>query len=283
MTAMAIEADNITINYATIREARQMSGLRLVLGAFAVPAPWHQACLNVFRVKGLEFTPVRASNEDASDLMIGMDGSQSELIEWTAQSSAPVAVWNDERPRTLWNDQLYLAERLAPEPALIPADIGERMLMFGLANELLGEGGLLFRKRHFMTAVPAQSLPEDSPERALFDFLGQKYGYSEAAVATAETRIVEILNTFDAHLKAQHDRGSRYLVGEQFSALDIYWSTSCGFLDPLPEDQCPMATAFRQPHLYGCPTPAIDKALSARLRAHRDFIYETHLELPIVF
>lgn len=280
---MTIEADDITIKYATIREAREMSGLRLVLGAFAIPAPWHQACKNIFEVKGIEYTPVRSSNEDASDLMIGMDGSQSELVEWTAQSSAPVAIWNDERPRALWNDQLYLAERLQPEPPLIPDDIHERMLMFGLANELLGEGGVQFRKRHFMTSVPAQSLPEDSPARALFDFLGRKYGYSETAVAEAEDRIVEILDTFDAQLKAQQERGSRFLVGDRLSAVDIYWSTCCGFLDPLPEDLCPMATAFREPYLYGCPTAAIDRALTARLRDHRRFIYDTYLELPIVF
>jgi glutathione S-transferase len=280
---MAIGIDDIKIHYVPIREARQMSGLRIVLGAFAVPGPWHEACKGIFHVKGLDYTPVRSADEGASDALIGMDGSQSELVAWTAQSSAPVVVWNDERPRSLWNDQLYLAERLQPEPALIPAALEDRMRMFGLANELMGEGGLLYKKRHFMSGPAVTGLPADSPERALLEFLGQKYGYSEAALAGATQRIVEILAAMDAQLAAQRARGRRYLVGDALSALDIFWAASCGFLDPMPEDRCPMVTAFRAPNLYGVPNEAIERALSGALREHRDFIYEQHLQLPIVF
>lgn len=88
---MAIGIDDIKIHYVPIREARQMSGLRIVLGAFAVPGPWHEACKGIFHVKGLDYTPVRSADEGASDALIGMGGSQSELVAWTAQSSASVA------------------------------------------------------------------------------------------------------------------------------------------------------------------------------------------------
>jgi hypothetical protein len=280
---MTIQVDDLKIKYIPIREAKQMSVLRIVLGAFAVPGPWHEACKGVFHVKGLDYTPVRSSNEGASDLQVGMGNSQSELVEWTAQSSAPVVVWNDERPRSFWNDQLYLAERLSPEPPLIPADSEDRIRMFGLANDLMGEDGLCYSKRHFMTSVRLASLAEDSPGRAATAFLGEKYGYSEENVARASSRIVKTIEVFDAQLASQRARGSRYLVGDQLSALDIYWSTTCGFLDPMPEDRCPMFTEFRQPHLYGSVNAEIDHALTPELRAHRDFIYETHLQLPIVF
>jgi glutathione S-transferase len=280
---LTIQIDDIKLHYISIREARRMSGLRIVLGGFAIPGPWREACKGVYYVKGLAYTPVRSSNENASDAMIGIGNSQSELVEWTAQPSSPVVIWNDERPRSMWNDQLYLAERLSPEPPLIPADSDERIRMFGLANELLGEGGLAYSKRHFMTSVPLASLPEDNPNRALFAYLGGKYGYSEEKLAHASSRIVGILELFDAQLAAQRARGSRYLVGGQLSAVDIYWATTCGFIDPMPEDRCPMATDFRAPPFYGPVNDAIDRALTAELRAHRDFIYETHLQLPIVF
>ncbi len=280
---MTIQADDIKLEYISIREAKRMSGLRIVLGAFAVPGPWHEACKGVYYVKGLDYTRVRSSNENSSDVLVGMENSQSELVEWTAQSSAPVVIWNDERPRSLWNDQLYLAERLSPEPSLIPTDPADRIRMFGLANELLGDTGLCYSKRHFMTSVPLASLPDDAPERAFFAHLGAKYGYSEKNLARASSQIVEILEVLDAQLAAQHARGSRYLLGEQLSALDIYWATACGFVDPMPEDRCPMATDFRQPQFYGSVNDDIDRALTARLRAHRDFIYEAHLQLPIVF
>jgi len=119
---MAIAVDDIQRHYVTIAEARRMQGLRIVLGAFTLPGPWHEACKGIFHVKGLAYTPVRSSNANASDLQIGMDGSQSELVEWTAQSSAPVVVWNDERPRSLWNDQLY--HRIRHAAALFHEGIG---------------------------------------------------------------------------------------------------------------------------------------------------------------
>ena len=155
--------------------------------------------------------------------------------------------------------------------------------MFGLANELMGEGGLLYHKRHFMAGPYAESLPADSPQRALMGFLGQKYGYSEAALGRATQRVVDVLDALDAQLARQRARGRHYLVGEALTALDIYSAASCGFLDPMPEDRCPICTDFRAPNLYGTPNDAIERALTPALRAHRDFVYEEHLELPIVF
>ena len=57
-----------------------------------------------------------------------------------------MVAWNDERPRSTWIEQLYLAERLQPEPALIPANADDRVLMFGLINEICGENGLVYQK-----------------------------------------------------------------------------------------------------------------------------------------
>src|SRR5258707_4029123 len=102
-----IAQSDIKLKYATIQEAKQMAGLRLILGAYAVPGPWREACKGIFHVKKIPYTSVTAA---------GQDGSPRELIEWTAQSSAPVAIWNDQRPRSTWVEQLYLAERLAPGP-----------------------------------------------------------------------------------------------------------------------------------------------------------------------
>lgn len=279
---MAIELSDIKLNYVTIAEARRMSGLRIVLGAYPIPGPWRESCKGVFWVKGLRYTPVKSANADASDLAIGMNGSQSELIEWTGQSSAPVVAWNDELPRSSWIDQLNLAERLQPEPPLVPAEIEDRMRMFGLANELLGENGLVWVKRLLMVDGPLKSLAANDPQRGFFEFLGQKYGYTPAAAERAALRIIDILHALDAQLAGQHAAGRRYLIGERLSALDIYWAACCAILDPMPSERCPMADAFRAGP-YGNSDPRIDAALTPALRAHRDFIYETHLELPVVF
>lgn len=278
---MAIELDAVKTEYVPIRLAREMPGLRIVLAAFTIPGPWFESCKGIYHVKGLDYTPVRNSDEDASDIQIGMDGSQSELVAWTGQSSAPVVVWNDERPRSLWNDQLYLAERLSPDPPLIPSENEDRVRMFGLANDLLGEDGLVWNKRFMMVDDALRKLPADSDQRPFWIHLGEKYNYSEAAAARAASHIAGIVATIDAQHRAQRAVGHRYLIGDALTALDIYWACVCGILAPMPEDRCPMWNGFRG--IYGNDDPGIAKALSDELRAHRDFIYDEHLELPIVF
>ena len=81
-----IALSDIKLKYATIQEAKSMPGLRLILGANSVPGPWREACKGIFHVKKMFYAPVASA---------GQDGSQRELTELTAQSSAPVALWND--------------------------------------------------------------------------------------------------------------------------------------------------------------------------------------------
>ena len=281
MSATILPTD-IKLDYLSIADARKMSGLRLVLGAYSVPGPWREACKGLFHVKGIPYTPVATADEGKSDLAIGMGDSQTELIAWTGQASAPVAIWNDERPRSSWIDQLNLAERLSPEPALIPSNIADRVLMFGLINELAGENGIAWVKRLVMVDGALTKLPPGAEGRAFFEFLGSKYGYTPALAEAAARRIVDILNTLDAQLASQKRAGRQYLVGAGFSAVDIYWATFCGLIDPMPAARCPMADSFRG-GAYGNDNPDVARALTPTLLAHRDMIYDKHLELPIVF
>jgi len=276
-----IEFCDIKLNYATIADARRMSGLRIVLGAYADPGMWREACKGICHVKGLSYTPVVTASAGRSDAEFGLDGADSELYAWTAQSSAPVMIWNDERPRSSWIGQLYLAERLAPAPSLIPPATADRVRMFGLAHELCGEQGFGWMGRLLLVEIGVQALPADSPERAFWLRFGHKYGYSAAASAAAPARMAECMRQLDAQLAAGQAHGGRFFFGDAVCALDIYWATFLGLIDPLPEELCPMASAFRP--LYTNAHPALRAALSPRLRAHRDFIYREFLELPVVF
>lgn len=273
--------DDISIDYLTISEARKRTGLRLILGNYPIPGPWRESCKGIFHVKGIPYKSVRTSNDDASDLMIGAENSQSELMEWTGQSSAPVAIWNDERPRSFWFDQLYLAERLSKEPPLIPIDINERTLMFGIINELAGENGLAWSQRLLMVDAPLKTLPENDDNRPFWNLLGSKYGYSEENANIARVRIVDILNKIDGLLKENQTPSHKYFLPSGLSALDIYCACFIGLLKPMPPEKCPMATDFRP--VYSSDNPNINQAISNRILEHRDFIYEDHLELPVVF
>jgi glutathione S-transferase len=270
--AEKIEQNDIKLKYATIQEAKSMTGLRLILGAYAVPGPWREACKGIFHVKKIPFTPVTAAGED---------GSPRELIELTAQSSAPVALWNDERPRSTWIEQLYLAERLQPEPALIPADADDRALMFGISNEICGENGLGWNRRHLLIDSTVSNPKTDPRTREFWRRFGGKYLYSEEGVAAAPARIASILKFLAERLERQKARGSKFFIGSRLSALDIYWATFAALIRPLPPELCPMASSFRE--MYTERNPVVVDATAPVLMEHRDFIYREYLELPIVF
>ena len=156
--AAEISRDDYKLKYASLAEAKNMSGLRLILGAHTIPGPWREACKAIFYVKKIPYTPVASA---------GQDGSDRELREWTAQNSAPVAIWNDERPRSTWIEQLYLAERLQPTPALIPSSIDDRSLMFGYINEIAGQNGFAWSKRLTMIHGTVTNSKTDEPTREI--------------------------------------------------------------------------------------------------------------------
>jgi len=278
---MTIDFGDLKNNYVSIAEAKKMSGLRLVLGAYTIPGPWRESCKGMFYVKGLSFTSTVTADSGKSDLDFGTADSQSELKAWTGQSSAPVAIWNGERPRYTWVDQLNLAERLQPEPSLIPQDMENRILMFGLINEIAGENGIAWLQRLILVEQAYEALPEGDDGRRLWDTIAVKYNYSPEAALVAKQKIITALNRLDEQLQGEQKKGEKYLVGGQLSALDIYTSCFIGMFKPMPANLCPMADGFRQ--VYENKDPKILKAVTSNLLAHRDYIYQTYLELPIVF
>jgi glutathione S-transferase len=188
-------------------------------------------------------------------------------------------VWNQEWPRSLWNDQLNLAERLQPSPSLIPARLEDRALMFGYANEICGENGFGWSKR-LMILRQGLANPDESGRR-LFIYLADKYGYDKTAAEAAPARLVGILQSLAARLEQQRARGSRFFVGDSLSALDIYWATFAAMLNPLPDELCPLTPAFRR--VYTNTDSEIERATAPILLEHRDFIYHGFLELPLDF
>ena len=267
-----IAVTDVKLKYATIQEAKTMSGLRLILGASTVPGPWREACKGMFYVKGVPYTPVASA---------GQDGSQRELVEWTAQTSAPVAIWNDERPRSTWIEQLYLAERLQPEPALIPANADDRVLMLGMINEIRGENGLGWQRRHLLIKGNVSNPAADQRAKDFWHRFGGKYLFSEETAAAAPARVASILKFLAERLDRQKAKGSKFFIGDKLSAVDIYWATFAALIRPMPPELCPMATSFRE--MYTEKNPLIMAATAPSLMEHRDFIYSEYLELPVIF
>ena len=254
--------------YIEVEQAIAMPGLRVVLTP-SVPGPWTEAAKGILRVKQIPYVKVR------QELM----GENLPLINWTKQATAPVFVYNNERPRSLWSDQLFLAERLQPDPPLVPADIGERMLMFGLSNELCGEFGFGWSRRLMIIHASLNNPAASESSKKGTRFLGEKYGYSPAVASAAPARVAQILTALNTQLEAQRARGNRFLIGDRLSALDIYWAAFAALIQPLPDELCRMHPGFRK--TYICTDPVVQAAASPQLLAHRDFIYHEYLELPV--
>ena len=258
-------------DYVDPEAARDLPGLRLVLTA-GVPGPWGEAAKSIFHVKKVDYVRVRQDG-----------GLPNEALEaWTGQTNAPQAVLGDEPARSGWFEILLLAERLAPEPSLIPSDPRHRALCLGLSNELCGEDGLAWNRR-LQLLQPMLSLPDADTHPALdvARNLGSRYGYSPEAVERADDRIEAILGLFAEQWATQRAEGRDYLIGEALSAVDIYWATFAAMLRPLPPELCPMSDMMRS--AYGTLTPRTEAAVDDALIAHRDRIYERHLELPLDF
>lgn len=255
------------MEYVEVEQARGMPGLRLVLTR-DVPGPWGEAAKAFFQVKGLPFVAAA---------QIG-GGANEALRAWTGQTSAPVAAWNDEPPVWALDDILFLAERLAPEPALIPGDPAERALLLGLAHEITGRDGLGWARRLCLFELNLGDRP--APDGPAGD-LPRRYGWAPGAGPAARRRVIEVLGLLRDQLERQRERGSAWMVGERLSALDLIWAAFATMLAPFPHELCPMSEPMRA--LYDHRTPDVEAALDPLLLEHRERVYREHLTLPLDF
>jgi glutathione S-transferase len=254
----------LTFEYVSVEEAIKRRGVRMVVVG-DVPSPWGEAAKGILHIKGIEWVAVRLAYD-------------SELLkEWAGQRSAPVVVYENERPRSNWAEILLLAERLAPSPSLLPTNPADRALVFGLAHEMCGEGGLGWSRRLQLVHAGLDNAG-GFPER-ISKYIGKKYGYSPEAGAAAGPRAAELLGMLIARLKAQHHAGSHFYVGNSLTAADIYSATFAALFDPLPPEQCKMEAGTRA--AFALRDPHTDSALDRILFDHRDMMYAKYLELPL--
>lgn len=258
------------LTFATLDEARNARGLRLVVTA-TVPSPWSEAAKGCFDATGIDYLAVRLTPRDT--------GTRA----WTGHHNAPVALYDDEPPRTGWADILALAQRLSPNMSLVPTDEEPRIQMFGLAHAILGEGELIWCARLLM--IHAGLITDGQrgfPARAA-RYLAPKYGYPSdpaAAASKADAARARVLSIWAALATRLQDQ-PRYCCGDRLTALDIYLAVALNVFAPLPEAFCPMNPDFRR--AYESWDPDISSAIPAKALAHRDFIYTHHLVLPVRF
>jgi glutathione S-transferase len=255
------------MDYKTVAEAKDMPGLRVVLSV-GVPAPWSEAVKGICHVKRLPFIPVgQRVGEDNED-----------LVAWTGIRNAPTVVFNGERPLDRWLDILMLAERLQPEPRLLPTNPEDRIQVVGLAHEICGEWGFGWCRRAMLIGGnrPQKEFGQGAAERMRRD-----YSISEKSADSSQARVADILTAIAKRLREQRSLDSPYLIGRELTAVDIYWACFATLIGPLPNDLCPMPESARR--MFSEAPPIVTDAKDPILFEHRNFIYNEHLKLPVDF
>lgn len=252
------------MEFTDVEKLITLPGLRLVI-VRQTPSPWSQAAKAMIEYKELDYT-------------IGgqeVGGDNEALVTWSHQNSGPVVAWNDEAPRSNWLDILHLLERIAPTRPLVPADAAQRARMIGLSHEICGELGIGWnlRLRLFKPAMDSGQAPEPIQR------MGLKYRYNATDVALANERLVASIGLLGAELQRQSDRGCRYFLGDTVSALDFYWAAFCNIALLPDHGWIPLSPDWRA--VFGPPDAAVDAAITAGLRGHRDHMMETYFKIPM--
>lgn len=261
------------MEYREAEEARHLPGLKLVLTT-GVPGPWGESAKKVLEYKGIDYVPVaqHASRPNES------------LVAWTGIRNAPILIYEDEPPRTNYQDIVAFAERLQPTPRLIPQEPEARLLCFGISAEICGEGGFGWKRRHVMrgahAARPAEAPPVGNPglDRKI---MAKAYGGTEAEVEDSPRYLAAMLDALATRLETQKARGSRYFVGDSVTACDIHWACFSALLDPLPHEVNPMPDWLRVSYSYL--GPVLENHKHSILLEHRNNMFEQHLGLPLDF
>lgn len=254
----------MTVEYIGVEEAIGRGGLRMVVVG-GVPSPWGEAAKGIFHIKRIPWVAVRLAYDSEA------------LKAWSGHRNAPVAVYDNEPPRARWDEILALAERLAPAPALLPAEADARSAVIALSSAICGEGGLGWTRRLQLIHAGLNGRGGFAPRVA--SYLAKKYGHSVESGEAAGARVVAMLGDLAARLKAQQAAGSAYLIGNDLTAADVYLAAFMALLAPLPQAKCDMDPVTRAAmETLDAPTAA---ALDAVLFAHREMMYARHLELPL--
>ena len=254
------------MQFVDMETAKTLSGLRLVV-VRRLPSPWSESAKGLFLAKGLDFTLVSFRSGDA------------EMERWTGAHNAPVALLDDEIPRSGWAEILLLAERLGGRLSLIPKDPEERALLFGLGHEILGEDGLAWCGRLLLIEASllsdgARGFPLPVARR-----LAPNYGYAPGCGEHARARTRDLCALLVAQLERGRAAGGPWYFGAEPSAVDIYSAAALHVLAPLPEDVCPMLPVIRAAFTWLAEEMA--GVVPPALIEHRDRVYGTLLGLPL--
>lgn len=249
----------MVLNYVTTEKAQAATGLRMIVVG-GVPSPWSEAAKGIFHVKRLSWLPVYLDHQDRAQTI------------WAQTDSAPVVFWKDKAPLSETADIVALAQRIAPEPDLLPASMAPDILAF--IDLLTAPNGLGWQRRLQQIHAGMRG-QEGGFHPKIADYLGKKYGYDTEAGEMAAGRADGILKRVSSKLAESGD----FLFGNTLTAADIYCAAFMALFAPLPEELCAMRPSTRR--VFEHISDPVRDTLSAGLLLHRDRVYRDFLETPL--
>lgn len=244
-------------DYVGTEEGKAARGLRVTI-VRNTPSPWGEAVKGMLHVKGLDWVPVN------------FDGQDADLVNWTGEASAPVAMYEDEAPKSGAVEIMQLIERLAPEPVLVPDGVDVAQM----TEDLLGNGGLAWSRR--LQQVHVGLSGGGGFSGGVSGYLAAKYGYEASEGESYGARVIALLEQFAAQLAASE---GPYLLGREMCAADIQLACTMALFAPLPGEVCAMHPRARA--AFETMDEATRAVVVPELLAHRDHMYAQHLETPL--
>jgi len=248
-----------------------MPGLRLALTT-GVPGPWSESAKKIFEYKGIPYVPVAQYMSEPNE----------DLVTWTGIRNAPVAVWQDEPARSNYQDIVALAERIKPDPPLLPLDPELRQIVLGISADICSETGWGWKRRIIMGRRPREETDiaaTGSSSKLDMKVMQNAYAATEKEAELAADYLAAMLDNFATRLTRQREDGSPYFVGTDVTACDIHWACFSAMLEPLPNEVNPMPDWLRPS--YGWLGPKLEEHKHQILLDHRDHMFENHLGLPL--
>ncbi|MFT7141417.1 MAG: glutathione S-transferase, partial [Sulfitobacter sp.] len=157
--------------------------------------------------------------------------------------------------------------------SLYPADRTERMMMVGLINEIAGENGFAWNARQLMLNATYQAVGDKAYKNPML----KDYQFDPDKVESVKASLNDFLAFLAKHLDTQP---GHYLIGNQFSAADLYWAYFSNLLRPQAETINPMPGFLRKSYEL---TATLIDPFDESLVTQRDWIFDQHLETPLTF
>jgi len=248
---------SMTLAFVDVEAAKAARGTRLIVNAL-VPSPWSEAMKGLFAITKLPAVAVRR----------GMDSK--EVDAWTGIDNAPAVIHDREPIRSNWAAIVGFVDRHAN---VLPDDLARRAAAMGTLDTIAGESGIGWNARLAMIHASDGAAGFPPP---IAKFLAKRYGYAPAVIEAARTRIGEQLVYVAGSLQGD------YFGGEAPNAIDVYCATFLTpIAGPITEAECPALLAPLRSAI-ALAHAAFGSLIPASLLAHRERMFERHLERPIV-